>query len=150
MHMYTTYVEENSLLTTIPTYYMLQDALELFFGRIRSCGGFNNNPNTTQFRGAYRKLQANMKIISSERGNCRVFDAELPSNLNFSNIYYVTSKRAAINPALIEENYNSQKDDILQEVVNLVQMKESDYLMDTTSNFSIAHLASSLSAFLLQ
>lgn len=141
MHMYREYVEENCFIEVIPTYYMLQDALELFFGRIRSCGGFNNNPNVYQFKGAYKKLQANMKLISSERGNCRVFDAELPSHSNFSNIYYVSSKRAVISPELFEENYDAQKDAILQDVASLVQARASDYLMDTTSNFSIAHLA---------
>lgn len=142
MLMYKEYVEEQKLLLMIPTYYMLQDAIELFFGRVRSCGGFNNNPNTSQFKGAYKKLQANLKLNSSERGNCRVFDADLPNNLNYSDIYYVTSKRAEIIPQSFEENYEAQKDAILNDVASVQQARASDHLIDSTANYSIAYAAS--------
>lgn len=64
-------------------YFLLQDVLEMFFGKIRACGGFNNNPNVYQFKGAYRKLLANIKISNSEYANCRLFESTLPSNLIF-------------------------------------------------------------------
>lgn len=51
MEMFTEYVEQNHLLTSIATYNMLQDVIEMLFGRIRACGGFNNNPNVHQFKG---------------------------------------------------------------------------------------------------
>lgn len=60
MGMYTEFIEQNHLLTSIATYNLLQDVIEMFFGRIRACGGFNNNPNVQQFKGAFRKIQANM------------------------------------------------------------------------------------------
>lgn len=53
MKMYLEYVEEKHLLTSIPTYNLLQDFIEMFFGRIRACGGFNNNPNAHQWMGMY-------------------------------------------------------------------------------------------------
>lgn len=51
MEMYTDFIEQNHLLTSIATYNMLQDVIEMFFGRLRACGGFNNNPNFPQFKG---------------------------------------------------------------------------------------------------
>lgn len=144
MFMYREYIEEQDILQTIPTYYMLQDAVELFFCRIRSCCGFNNNPNTSQFKGAYKKLQANMKLITSERGNCRVFDAGLPENLNYSDIYYITSKRAAIvamAQSSFDENYENQKDAILEDIVCIHQAETTDHLIDITTKFVIAHTA---------
>ena len=43
-------------LTYILTYKFSQDHLELFFGAIRSAGGFTNNPTTQQFTAAYKHL----------------------------------------------------------------------------------------------
>ena len=38
------------------TYKLSQDHLELFFGAVRSAGGFNNNPTAQQFTAAYKRL----------------------------------------------------------------------------------------------
>ena len=40
----------------ILTYKLSQDHLELFFSAIRARGGYNNNPNVRQFRGAFKRL----------------------------------------------------------------------------------------------
>lgn len=53
MEMYTEFVEQNHLLTSIATYNILQDVIELFFGRLRACGGFNNNQNLSQFKNQF-------------------------------------------------------------------------------------------------
>ena len=37
-------------------YKLSQDHLELFFSKIRSKGGFNNNPSVGQYKAAYRSL----------------------------------------------------------------------------------------------
>lgn len=58
MDMFTEYIEQNHILTSIATYNMLQDVIEMFFGRIRACGGFNNNPNVHQFKGIYISLKS--------------------------------------------------------------------------------------------
>lgn len=40
--MYVELIEQFKLLEFIPTYYINQDAVEMFFGKIRSLGGFND------------------------------------------------------------------------------------------------------------
>lgn len=89
-------VEEKKLIIEIPTYFLRQDALEMMFCRVRAAGGFNNNPNVDQFKGAFRKIQANMKIDISEKSNCRMFNLQLPENLFYSDIYFVSSTRARV------------------------------------------------------
>lgn len=96
MAMYREYVEEKHFLSNIYTYNLLQDVIEMMFGRIRACGGFNNNPNVQQFIGAFRKMQCNIKIDLSVGSNCRMFDMNLPENLFYSDIFFVSSKRAKI------------------------------------------------------
>ena len=57
-------------LTYLRTYKLSQDHLEALFGYIRSIGGFNNNPNTLQFKSAYRKLLSHVEIVVPKEGNC--------------------------------------------------------------------------------
>lgn len=138
MAMYEKYVEQKSAMTTVATYFFLQDAIEIFFGKIRACGGYNNNPNVYQFKGAYRKLMCNIKIMSSERSHCRIFDSELPKNMHYCNIFFVSSKRAKVNPTEQEdykENYENQKDIILETVSAMNEL-------DSTSNFTATYIAS--------
>ena len=52
------------------TYKFSQDHLELFFGAIRSSGGFNNNPTSQQFIAAYKRLLL-PSSIQGGRGNCQ-------------------------------------------------------------------------------
>jgi hypothetical protein len=47
-----------------------QDHIELFFGKIRSLLGCNNNPSAKQFIGAYRKLLVHSDVQDVVRGNC--------------------------------------------------------------------------------
>ena len=49
---------------------MSQDMLELFFGCIRLCCGFNNNPSVSQFKGAYKKLCAGVLLKTGVGANC--------------------------------------------------------------------------------
>lgn len=150
MGMYTEYIEQSHLLTSIATYNLLQDVIEMLFGRIRACGGFNNNPNVQQFKGAFRKIQANMKLDLSPNSNCRAFDLHLPDNLFYSNIYFVSSKRAKI--AMDPHIYEQQKDSILEELVETMNFddiamdvsNETSNMLDTTPDFMIAFIASSI------
>jgi hypothetical protein len=72
-------------LNTIPGYsqeYLLsyklsQDHLETLFSVVRSCGGFNNNPNALQFRSAYKRLLVRHGIEASVRGNCQPNDVPI-------------------------------------------------------------------------
>ena len=61
---------ENSPLRYLLTYKLSQDHLELFFGAIRCCGGFNKNPTSRQFTAAYKRLLLRSSIQSGH-GNCR-------------------------------------------------------------------------------
>lgn len=155
MAMYTEYVEEKQCMLYIQTYNLLQDIIEMLFGRIRGCGGFNNNPNVQQFQGAYRKVQCNMKLDLSAKSNCRVFDTELPDNLYFSNVFLVSSKRARI--AMNPITYEKQKDEILQELTEItgfdtIETYEttditeilSRYTLDGGTEFMVNHIAHSI------
>ena len=55
------------------TYKLSQDHLELFFGAIRSAGGFNNNPTAQQFTAAYKRLLLRSSIEGG-KGNCEKRD----------------------------------------------------------------------------
>lgn len=66
--LYTSYVE-TGYLSYILAYKFSQDHLELFFGNIRSQGGFNNNPNSLQFKSAYKKLLMHLELSSKFTGN---------------------------------------------------------------------------------
>lgn len=143
--MFTEFVQQQIIMTEIPTYYLLQDVIEMFFGKIRSCCGYNNNPNVDQFKGAYRKLLANLEIKSSNFANCRAIetlDSDLPENPYYSNIYFISSKRATTTFDDIKEKYEQQKDEILSEVIRLNELRTNDSLLDFTSNFSMAYIAS--------
>lgn len=52
------------------TYKISQDHIELFFGKVRSCGGCNNNPTARQFASAFKKLLIHNDIADVLRGNC--------------------------------------------------------------------------------
>lgn len=144
MAMYKKYVEEENLLKTIPTYYLLQDPVEMFFGRIRSRCGMNNNPNVHQFKGCFRRLLANMKLMSSPNENCRIFDDDLPDNLHYSDIYFVSSRKVQNVENDFEEQFENQKDEILQEITKVDEAESCSELLNLTSNYTLAYIASSI------
>lgn len=61
---------DTGLIESVPTFYMSQDPLETFFGRVRSLNGNNDNPNVEQFSSALRKLLIHNEIVSSDLSNC--------------------------------------------------------------------------------
>ena len=66
-------------------YKFSQDHLELFFGAIRACGGFNNNPTTTQFIAAYKRLFVRT-AISGKNGNCQQLDSTSLLSISYERI----------------------------------------------------------------
>lgn len=79
------------------TYAMSQDHLELFSGKIRSKNGHNDNPNVVQFKGAYRKLLANVHIKPPENSNCMILNTYDSDQVTFdspdlptSNVFVVS------------------------------------------------------------
>lgn len=74
----------------ICTFAFCQDFNEMLFRKIRSLGGFNDNPTQEQFIAAFRKISVNRNIQILKNGNC------MPSNDEtkpFSNILFVTSRK---------------------------------------------------------
>lgn len=67
--MYQELVEDHHNLLFLVTYRMSQDHLEMFFCKIRSMNGFNENPMSQQFISAYRKLLNNSDISITDRAN---------------------------------------------------------------------------------
>ena len=61
--------KEEAPMNYILTYKFSQGHLELFFGAIRSSGGFNNNPTAQQFIAAYKRLLLRSSI-EGRNGNC--------------------------------------------------------------------------------
>ena len=61
-------------------YKFSQDHLELFFGAVRSAGGFNNNLTTQQFTAAYKRLLLRSSIEGA-KGNCTKED---PTDILFA------------------------------------------------------------------
>lgn len=58
------------VLKFIPAYKINQDHIELFFGAIRSQGGYNNNPTSRQFSSAYKKILIHAEVRDEGAGNC--------------------------------------------------------------------------------
>ncbi|RXN34360.1 THAP domain-containing 6-like isoform X1 [Labeo rohita] len=56
------------------TYRFSQDHLELLFNSIRASGGWNNNPNASQFKYIFRKLMARCGVVKPCRGNVTAQD----------------------------------------------------------------------------
>ncbi|KAK6174267.1 hypothetical protein SNE40_017579 [Patella caerulea] len=56
-------------LNYILTYKFSQDHIELFFGAVRACGRFNNNPTAQQFVAAYKRLL--LRSAVGGKGNCQ-------------------------------------------------------------------------------
>ena len=60
---------QNPVLKYLLTHKTSQDHLELFFGAVRSSGGWNNNPTTRLFVAAYKQLLMRHNIKRGN-GNC--------------------------------------------------------------------------------
>ena len=58
------------------TYKVSQDHVELFFGCVRSRGGFNNNPNAIQFKTAMKQILMKNSIMASNKGNVLCFESQ--------------------------------------------------------------------------
>lgn len=70
--MYEKYVDQLHWMRFLATYRLSQDHVEIFFGKIRSQNGFNDNPTCKQFISSYRKLLHNIDVLVSKSANCVV------------------------------------------------------------------------------
>lgn len=73
--MYSELVENNKWMAFLPIYRLSQDHLEMFFGKVRSMNGSNDNPTASQFISAYRKLLFNADVQPSNYCNVRAISS---------------------------------------------------------------------------
>lgn len=143
---YANIVEEQKLITNIPTYCFQQDPIELFFSRTRARLRENTNPNALQLKGCFRMLQCNIKIEIPGTANCRLFDQDniLTNDRYFSNILIVSSRRPKISMQSLEEAYETHRNAILEDVVLLSEIEVSDPLLDACKKYSIIYTAATI------
>lgn len=126
---------ETGLMNCLPTFKFSQDHVESFFGRIRSKGGYNDNPTVEQFCSAFRRIVINNEITSSELSNCK----------DSLNILYVSSRRPKLAP--VQSSAHEQLpeyDEFLANIQHVAGKEEIDscnYLLDNLEDTSIAHTA---------
>lgn len=138
-------------MTHFRTYPLSQDRIELLFGKIRARNGHNNNPNCFQFKGAYRRLLANIEINPPASSNCMMFE---PIDLHMftpqSNVFSVSSRRPKMDmlsdetfnknlKKFEEEQENLEGLQALSDLADLDGMEESNHLLEGHSNASIAY-----------
>ncbi|KAF0709424.1 THAP-type domain-containing protein [Aphis craccivora] len=68
------YLIDTNKIDFLPLYKLSQDHLEMFFGNIRSQGGYNNNPTARQFKSASKKIMVNSQIKDRGFGNYIVLE----------------------------------------------------------------------------
>ncbi|CAH0558772.1 unnamed protein product [Brassicogethes aeneus] len=113
--MYNIYVVEKKYLKYILTYKLSQDHLELFFGAIRSRGGYNNNPNAKQFEAAYKRLLVRSQISAPNTGN----------TLNLESITILTCGSGRLQKDEVKENGGYEK--LLESLQN--EIEKEGYLI---------------------
>lgn len=142
--MYTELVKQNRWINCLPTYRISQDHLEMFFGKIRSMNGDNDNPTTVQFLSAYRKLLFNSDVLLSKYSNVRAISSSnlltVPSSIRRSTL----QKDVAQHNRLFESvALSSEQEEIeeWQEALEWDQLTHSDYLTGGTIDSGIAYTA---------
>lgn len=103
--MYTEFVEQRHWLLFFATYRLSQDHIEMFFGKIRSSNGHNDNPTSKQFISSYRKLGLQADISISRKANIkqRGEDQRAQCVSNVLNISSSSSKNRDIAHAFPDE-----------------------------------------------
>ena len=96
------------------TYRLSQDHLELFFSKIRSRGGFNNNPSVLQFKAAFRSLVLKNCIAPSVNANC--------SELECDDGYIAIRRKSRSSDVL--EGVDSCEEVVLESYVNAVSQTQ--------------------------
>lgn len=89
MKIYEEYVEKQKCMPFLATYRLSQDHLEMFFGRVRSMHGYNDNPTVQQFRSAFQKLFCHTDALISSWSN-------VTDKVCSSNILKVSSRRVKL------------------------------------------------------
>lgn len=137
--LYEKYVIQDKILTNIPTMSLSQDHLEIFFGRIRTKGGSNNNPTCTQFKAAYRTLLGNTTLLYSRSGNVQA-SCSLTIYNPYSNISYISARNEKFPIHKRDDVTSNDVDNLLLELTNIEALESTQRLTDL-GNYSISHYA---------
>lgn len=144
---YEEYVEHAAVLKDIKTYSFSQDHIEIFHAKIRARNGHNTNPNSVQYKGAFRRLACNMEIKAPESSNCLVLDENKSSFSLHSNVYFISSRRPKLdimNGENFIQNIKSQEEQILdelEELEDIAGIESCSSLHDGIAGASIAYAA---------
>lgn len=136
---YREYVE-TKMLNYIPVYWLNQDSLEIFFGKVRASNGFNSNPTMQQFKGNIRKLITYDAILCSKYANCFA-NCTIPAQ-PFANILFVSS-RSSINAETSSngrEVLPAELETLYQRLAEIEALEEHS-LLDDLSDYSISYTA---------
>lgn len=115
-----------NILQFLPLYKFSQGHLELFFGSIRSQGGYNNNPIARQFQSAYKKVLVHVELRHSFRGNC--VPLEQLQILKCDPVHQINVTSRDYRAFQLDENIDSEIDELVNQ--------DHDYLPDPLSEFS--------------
>lgn len=131
-------IEKNRWIDSLPVFRIGQDPLESFFGRVRSLGGYNDNPTHDQFISAYRKISVHNEIRSSKFANCEdslnVLTVSSRSTKTKEKVDDEQNITEQINRYLsrIDENPNEDNVDVLEEasiayIAGVIEKKIENY-----------------------
>lgn len=127
IEMYEELVLDKKVLKFLPTYKISQDHLELLFCKIRSKGGWNNNPTAFQFISALKKIIVATELKDPRTGNCvpledisilHASSASAPSSNPLMNINLTTERQRSFEDdcqpdPLFEHDYVSLPEDLM-------------------------------------
>ena len=123
------------------TYKFSQDHIELLFSCIRSRGGFNNNPNTLQFRTALKQILMRNSIMPSNKANVIAFEPQSHGSI-FS---LQASKRRTPMSEMSTVVASNEEDDDLQQIFDKIQVDTiTNNILYYISGFIIRKLIKSI------
>lgn len=140
MNIYTKYVVQEDVMPFLATYRLSQDHLEMFFGKIRSMHGCNDNPTVIQLSAALKKLLFKCDVLISSSSNVSMFGCS-------SNVLTVSSRRAQLHDDFAgyvqtDSNKSIPNDD--EEASVLSELDRNAHLTELTNDAGIAFVASSI------
>lgn len=144
--MYHELVDEHHYMLFLATYRLSQDHVEMFFGKIRSMNGFNENPMSPQFISAYRKLSYQSDVSISDRAN--VIERGASNVLTItSGAKRLTSLEEDVMEHIIHDDnqekvppYIDPKDD-LDEFFELQLLENNDFLSDNMLDVGVCYMS---------
>lgn len=124
---YESYVE-NDQLKYLLRYKFSQDHLETFFSAVRSRGGFNDNPNVSEFKSAYKRILVKTEIKTTKSANCMTLDDT--SILSISSTQEKNKTKNFLKNIATEEDYESAFFE------SIIDIDLNDYVEDVVTYIS--------------